>query len=365
MRRPRKSLRSIPIRSRGIAPTSVLILVSIVVPTAGIAGPSANQAQQSPPPEASPSTRRNMPEPVTAPLDEVRSLLQRGQVERAEGILRDYLKEHPNSADAHFLLGYALFRKVQLDASSEGIIRPTTSEEQRSRERYAKQSLAEFTEGAKYQVPGAFDLKVVALDYVLLKDYPDADKWLTRSLQKDPSDSDGWYYLGRTKYNENRFDEAITAFQQYLKLVPRSTKGEDNLGLSYQGLGRTEEAKTAYRTAISWQEHALMQDSGPFINLGALLLDENRPQEAISYLERAVTIAPQDARAHEQLGKAYEHITQFPKAQREYEKALELDPQNSRLHYMLGHVYQKQGLTAKAKLEFDRSATLKKENPDR
>jgi cytochrome c-type biogenesis protein CcmH/NrfG len=43
--------------------------------------------------------------------------------------------------------------------------------------------------------------------------YPDADKWLTKMLEWAPNDSEGWYYLGRTKYNENRFAEAIRAFQ--------------------------------------------------------------------------------------------------------------------------------------------------------
>ena len=299
------------------------------------------------------------------PLAAARSQLQAGHVDEAENAIRHYLKDHARSAAAHFLLGYTLFRKVQLDVSAELNSASTTAQEEKSRQEYAKLSLAEFTEAARYEVPSAFDLKVVAMDYVLLKDYSDADKWLTRSLQKDAGDSESWYYLGRTKYNENRFAEAIGAFQQYLKLDPKSVKGKDNLGLSYQGLGRTADAANAYRDAIAMQEHNLGQDPGPYINLAALLLDQNRPHEAIPYLQRAVAISPQDTRAHEQLGKSYERLAQLPKAQSEYEKAVELTPQNSRLHYMLGHVYQKQGMTEKAKLEFDRSEALKKENPDR
>lgn len=329
-------------------------------------GPAAASATaQSVTPKTSVSSTYSAPESPDGSLAKARLLLQDGRIDEGEHTLRGYLKEHLHSADAHFLLGYALFRKVQKDASTELSNGKASAQEEKSRQEYAKQSLAEFTEGAKYQVPGAFDLKIVSLDYVLLKDYPDADKWLTRSLQKNPADSESWYYLGRTKYNENRFAEAISAFQQYLKLDPQSVKGEDNLGLSYQGLGRTEDATAAYRTAIAWQEHTLTQDSGPFINLGALLLDENRPQEAIAYLQRAIAISPQETRAHEQLGKAYERLAQFPNAREEFEKAIESAPQNSRLHYLLGQVYQKQGLTEKAKLEFDRSAALKKENPDR
>src|SRR5207253_7946429 len=78
--------------------------------------------------------------------------------------------------------------------------------------------------------------------------------WSSDVCSSDLSDSEGWYYLGRTKYNENRFAEAISAFQQCLKLDPQNVKAEDNLGLSLAGLGRNEEAAVAYNQAIAWQE---------------------------------------------------------------------------------------------------------------
>ena len=367
MRRAATSLHSIRVsRHSALIVGALLLALLILGQVLCLATVAESAVPQSPIPKPSfVSSQNSAPDSADSPLAKARLLLQDGHIEEGEHTVRDYLKDHSASAEAHFLLGYALFRKVQVDSAAELKNGAATPQEERSRQEYAKQSLAEFTDGAKYQVPGAFDLKIVSLDYVLLRDYPDADKWLTRSLQKDPRDSEGWYYLGRTKYNENRFAEAISAFQKYLELDPKSVKGEDNLGLSYQGLGRTEEATAAYRTAISWQEHILTQDPGPFINLGVLLLDQNHAQEAIPYLQRAIAISPQETRAHEQLGKAYERLAQFPNAREEFEKALELAPQNSRLHYMLGQVYQKQGLTEKAKLEFDRSAALKKENPDR
>jgi len=303
-------------------------------------------------------------EKTDAALARAKSLLQDGKVAEAELRVRRYLKEHANSADGHFLLGYALFRKIQADAS--GVQMDSSAAAARDgqpKEETAKASLAEYTEGAKYHDPTAFDLKVVALDYVLLKDYPDADKWLTKSLAWNPEDTEGWYYLGRTKYNENRFEEAIQAFQQCLKMDPASLRAEYNLGLSYQGLGRTEDAATAFRTAIAWQEHKLNQDSEPFIDLGSLLLDKNQPQEALPYLLQAVAISPQEYRSHEQLGRAYEHLDQLKKAQTEFEKAVALAPQYSRLHYVLGQVYRKEGLSEKAKLEFDRSSTLRRDSP--
>lgn len=301
------------------------------------------------------------------PVAEARLLVERGHLDQAERILRDYLQVRENSADAHYLLGYIYFQQIheQLQPPSTPQSNPPGPEtvDPHFREAKATDSLAELRQAAKYRDPGPFDMKVAALDYILLKDYPNADKWLTHSLESNPDDSDGWYYLGRTKYKENRFAEAAEAFRRFLKLVPGSVKGEDNLGLAYQGLGRTDDAIRAYSAAIRGQKDSLLQDAGPFLDLGVLLLEQNRSEQSVAYLQQAVAVAPEDARGHEQLGKAYDRLGQLTKAQSELEKASELSPQNPRLHYLLGRVYQREGLEDKAKNEFDRSEALKRTSP--
>ena len=160
------------------------------------------------------------------PLSTARAYAAKGQWKEAEAETRQYLVFHEDSGAAHFLLGYILFRDVK-----------------------ATESLAEYTAGAKYQRPAADDLRVVGSDYVLLADYSDADKWFTKAAEWQPENLLGWYYLGRTKYNENRFEEAIAAFEHCLKLEPKHVKAQDNLGLSLQALGRRKEAEAAFLTA--------------------------------------------------------------------------------------------------------------------
>jgi Flp pilus assembly protein TadD len=285
-------------------------------------------------------------------LAQAKSLLNAGQFGEAESDVRRFLQAHPGSADAHFLLGYILFREIQATAVQQG------HEDSKYAEQNAKASLAEYTQGAKYRDPGAFDLKIVGLDYVLLRDYADADKWLTKSVVIDPRDSEAWYYLGRAKYNEERFAEAIRPFQQCLSLNPKYIKAGDNLGLSYAALGRNEEAIVAYQKAISWQSDSLIKDSGPYIDLGILLLDQNKPEGAVGYFKQGVEIAPNESRGHAGLGKAYLKLEQLENAQSELEKAVQLAPENASLHYVLGQIYRKRGLVEKAQAEFDRTAKL-------
>jgi Flp pilus assembly protein TadD len=317
------------------------------------------------------ASAHQIPDRAETLLTDAKSLFQQGKFSEADRAVRQYLERHPDSPDGHFLLGHILFREIQAQAVLESQLQVQTHgpmgstramgsnpSASKAAQEMARASLAEFTAGAKFHDPSANDLKTVAFDYVLLADYPDADKWLTRMLEWAPNDSEGWYYLGRTKYNENRFDEAISAFQRCLKLDPKNVKAEDNLGLSFAGLGRNDEANAAYQQAIAWQAQFLVKNPGPYVDLGSLLIDENRPQDAVPFLLQAVEIAQRESRTHELLGKAYTWLEQFPKAQAELEKAVELSPETPNLHCMLAPVYRKQGLAEKAKVEYERCATL-------
>jgi len=287
----------------------------------------------------------------------------KGQLNDAEIIVRQDLKIAPDSAAAHFLLGYILYREIQaqakqIDPNPNAVYAAPKKSLIELSEKKAKESLAEFTAGARYRTPSAFDLKIVAIDYILLGDFIDADKWLTQALQWNPTESDGWYQLGRTKYNEDRFTEAIDAFKKCLAIDATNVKAEENLGLSYAGLGDDPDAIKAYQTPIHWQASSVPKDVEAHLALGPLLLDQTRPKDAIPVLMRATQIAPSVSQGHELLGKAYLQIQEILKAQTELEEAVNLSPDTARLHYILGQVYRKEGLTTKAKSEFDRCAAL-------
>lgn len=297
-----------------------------------------------------------------------RELLEKSDFDAAETAARQYVATHAQAAEGHFLLGLILFRQVQAQARASGNHLapgdvPAGAIDPRSRDAKIRASLAAFTEGAKFGRPSAFDLKIVSLNYVLLGDYADADKWLTQSLQWDPTDAEGWYYLGRAKYNENRFEEAIQAFRKCLELHPRHVLAADGQGLSYAGLNRTTDAIASLQTAITWQENAPQKNPEPYIDLGDFFNQQGRFDDALPVLQKAVTIAPQNVRAHEIFGKTLMNLNRLPDAQRELEAAIAIDPEQAALHYLLGQIYRKQGQMKKAKSEMDRFQSLKTKEP--
>ena len=262
------------------------------------------------------------------PLAEAHALLDAGKAAESESILRTYVAQNPSSADAHFLLGYALFR-----------------------EQKAQESLAEFTAGAKLRRPRADELKVVAADYVELGDYSDADRWFSDVVSETPDDADAWYLLGRTKYNENEFAAAVSAFERALALRPRYVEAQNNIGLCWKELNEGDKARTAFQAAIDSQGDAPV-DAQPFLNLGALLADAGKNDEALPFLMRAVSLAPKNPAVHERLGKVYLAMNKLSEAQAQLEQAVALAPDASALHYKLGQILRKEGQTDRAQKEF-------------
>lgn len=309
------------------------------------------------------------PDPALAPA---RLLLQQGRLSEAEAATRNFLLAHGDSAEAHFLLGFILFREIGAKWGEAGRAQDATlpysdgsaiGSLAELRDAKARESLAEFTAGARYHAASAFDLKIVALDYLLLKHNMDADRWLTQSVQLNSGDAQTWFYLGRTKYSEGQFPQAIEAFERCLKLEPRNIQAENNVGLSYEALGQRDQAIQAFENAIAWETEPEVNDPEPFFELAHLYMEENHPEKAVPYLSQSVAISPKLCKAHEALGKAYSLLHRLPEAQAELEKAVALEPATPSLHYLLGQVYRQEGMASKAQAEFDRHDALQQAEP--
>jgi tetratricopeptide (TPR) repeat protein len=276
------------------------------------------------------------PGATDALLYEAKSQVHLQDFAGAEKSLRLYVSSHPNSSDALYMLGFVLHRQN----------RPA-------------ESLATYTKSAAITPPTADDLKIVGLDYVLLDDYPDAIKWLEKAVSMDPRNVEAWYSLGRAYYTVARLDEAHKAFHSVLDLDPNNVKAENNLGLIYESSGEPTAAIEAYRLAIQWQAGSLQQSEQPYVNLGNILMQQGQMKEAMAALEKAVTLAPDNAYCRLTLGVYYHKVGRLEDAQRELQRATQLDPENAVAHYQLGRLYKDMHAMDRAQAEFDRTDEIK------
>lgn len=220
-----------------------------------------------------------------------------------------------------------------------------------------KESLEIYTESARLRKPTADELRSVALDYVLLNDFADAIHWLELASQMEPRNVDVLYALGRCYYSKDRFTDASKVFEHVLLIDPRHLKAEENLGLAYAALNRTEKAEEALKTAAGWADGS-GSDEWPFFDLGGFLVDQGRMEEAIKPLRAAEHINPDNASCHEKLGRALIATHQNAEGVAELERAIRLDPKDPKTHYELGRALRQAGQAERAQQEFALSQKL-------
>lgn len=268
-------------------------------------------------------------------LLEGKSLVNLGRYAQADAVLRAWAGDHPDSSDALFLLGFVL-----------------------NREDKPADSLNVYTRAARLTTPKSDDLKIVALDYVLLNDYPDAIRWMRQAVVFDPLNEQAWYGLGRCYYTQSEFKEAQEAFGKALSLDPHDTKAEENLGLAYEMGNRPQEAERAYKAAIAMADADRKTDQWPYLDYASFLLEHDRPAEAVPLLERAVQIAPQCAECHGKLGRALARTGHANEGIDQLRTAIALAPKDPVLHYDLGRAYRAAGRMSEAQAELAVSAKL-------
>jgi tetratricopeptide (TPR) repeat protein len=90
--------------------------------------------------------------------------------------------------------------------------------------------------------------------------------------------------------------------------------------------------------AIEHWQRALAIDAkfpGAHRQIGDALLHSRKPQDAVTYLQTAVEISPDDSDAHFLLGEVYYQLGDLQLAKRNYARAAELQPTNKKAYYGL------------------------------
>ncbi|HLY40993.1 MAG TPA: tetratricopeptide repeat protein [Terracidiphilus sp.] len=220
-----------------------------------------------------------------------------------------------------------------------------------------RDSLDTYTRAARFRRPTPQELRSVALDYVLLRDFDDAIHWLEMAVQMDPKDPDILYSLGRCYYSKDRYADAGKLYERVLTIQPHNLKAEENLGLVYDASNDPVKAEQALRSAADWAGPN-STDEWPFLDLGSFLLDHNRAKEAIDPLRAALRITPSCAACHEKLGRALVATNDSAVGIAELEQATKLDPKNPKTHYELGRALRQAGQLEKARQELSISQKL-------
>lgn len=147
---------------------------------------------------------------------------------------------------------------------------------------------------------------------------------MSRSVALDPSQAFFYKNLASAYRSAGRFEEAIQALQQAQRLDPDNPTTIEDLGIVLEKLDRLDESVVAHRAAI-WLLEAGTTDAPPALapraqmNLGAALIRQEKFEEAMPHLERAIELAPDYALAHMHRAAVLFRRRDLPTAFAEYE----------------------------------------------
>ena len=138
-----------------------------------------------------------------------------------------------------------------------------------------------------------------------------------------------WRNLGDALRAWGDLEGAFAAFKQAVALEPKNASAHYELGILYRDNGKPDEAIRQLKTAI--------QIDGSFTNayfaIANTLLKKRDFQEAINYYGQTLTLAPDYAEAHCNLGHALKNLGSFAQALKSFKQGHELGSRKQNWHY--------------------------------
>ena len=192
------------------------------------------------------------------------------------------------------------------------------------------------------------DRFTLAMALVNLGDVKGSRAELTRLNENHPDQPIYLYWLARLDYGQRLYDEAVAKLNKVIRMDPDSVRGYDNLGLSFDMMGLTDEAQNAFAKAVALNRKLATPSPWPPHNLGYLQLRLQQFREAEENLREALKYDSRFALAHYHLGRVLESEGQDDAAIDEYKSTAALDPNIAEPLYSLGRLYMRHGRTAEA-----------------
>jgi tetratricopeptide (TPR) repeat protein len=118
--------------------------------------------------------------------------------------------------------------------------------------------------------------------------------------------------------------------------------------------GMYSDAETLYRTTITKNDNCWLAH----YNLGVLLMNTERSNEAMVHFQKALELNPNHAEAHNNLGVLLAQFGRTDEAMAHYQKALELNPNHAEAHNNLGALLAQLGQADEAIVHYQKALEI-------
>ncbi len=133
------------------------------------------------------------------------------------------------------------------------------------------------------------------------------------------------YQEAETAFLDKQYDEAVNLFTRYTERKRENPWGFYMLGLSAWKAKDFDKAEAAFERALALDQRHVKS----WINLSRVLLDTDRPAEALSKIDEALALDPESNAAYRLQGRAYHQLGQIENASDAYRRAIRIDDQDA------------------------------------
>lgn len=241
------------------------------------------------------------------------------QYEKAIGPLQKALAANPRSAPAHHMLGKVHFMLGQFDKAASHL------------------------DIALKFAPTDFDIGyTLALARLKQKQLPATQQIFTQMIRSLGDKPEVHILIGRAYRETGYLDEAIEEFKKTIALNPKHPGAHYCLGMSYllkDGTLKIKEAAVEFRAELALYPEEFLA----IYNLGLACVVERKYEEAVTLLEKAARLRPQNPDVYLFLGNAYHGLSRFERAVESFNKCIALNPDLDKtsifaaeVHFLLG-----------------------------
>ncbi|MGB6430187.1 MAG: tetratricopeptide repeat protein [Candidatus Acidiferrales bacterium] len=315
-----------------IRPAIVLLLAALASASFAATG----RAQSSTPQKSAAPTPRTHADPLASVLQEAQDAINRGDYAAAIAPLQQYIARYPDSAYAHFELGYADAQlKHDDDAKSEFnraiIINPKMAE-------------------------AHLNLGLLLLD----SDPAAAANSFSSAADLTPTDSRPRFLYGFALERSGKLDDAVVQYKRAALLAPGDYEIAFGLARALVLLNRTAEAETEFRRAV-----ALKPDSAPAqLGLAQSLEAQKKYGDAADVLAVYLKLRPDDRAARTDRAYALMQTNQFDPALAELDRADAAAPPDANTLKMRAGIYMQQSNWKDAATALQKAIPLSPADPD-
>ncbi len=180
------------------------------------------------------------------------------------------------------------------------------------------------------------------------EDFSQAITAYQQTIKLNPYHKTAWHNLGKCYLNLNLFAKAEECFKKALKLDPDYIPSLNKLGVIYEYQKKYKEAWNCYNRILSINPI----EAETHYNLASLFQKKSDFERAILHAKRAIKIKPNYVEALVKLGEIYwKSYHDMDNASIYYKKAKEIDPKNKLARSYLAEMYEQEGLLGDAERE--------------